>query len=103
MFRLAFQRLEYTFLDGSTLLDLIPLTRLHLLYVYSPLHAAAGQVVQTKEYTDWDWELVLDIINGPLQNARALAVALQTKFCKRLLSFLKPEKNSFCDLPWSLV
>jgi len=60
-------------------------------------------VVQTKEYTDWDWELVLDIINGPLQNARALAVALQTKFCKRLLSFLKPEKNSFCDLPWSLV
>lgn len=56
-----------------------------------------------KEYKQWDFEVCLSLLSGPLSSQAALASTLsKTKFIKRLLSFLKPSKNFFSDLPWSM-
>ena len=60
-------------------------------------------MVNTKEFREWDWGVCYDILTGPLLNAHGLSVALTTKFCKRLLSFLNPDKAHFSALPWTLV
>lgn len=61
-----------------------------------------SMVLQTKEYKEWDWEVVSDLLSGSLLSAHGLAVAMSTKFIKRLLSFLRPEKKMFSELNWNL-
>jgi hypothetical protein len=58
-------------------------------------------VLSTKDWREWDWDLVLELLEGPLTTSQSLIVALKTKLIKRLLSFLKPYKHSFVDLPWT--
>jgi hypothetical protein len=61
-------------------------------------------VVVTKDYKQWDWYAVLKVIEGPLSSGGGnnLKEALKTKFVKRLLSFLRPEKKMFADLDWTM-
>jgi Rapamycin-insensitive companion of mTOR, N-term/Rapamycin-insensitive companion of mTOR, domain 5/Rapamycin-insensitive companion of mTOR RasGEF_N domain/Rapamycin-insensitive companion of mTOR, middle domain len=60
----------------------------------------ASGVVVGKDYLAWDFELCLRLLEGPLRTPHGLSIALNTKFIKRLLSFLRPEKKTFCNLEW---
>lgn len=47
-------------------------------------------------YTKWNWNLINNLIEGPLTNARLLEEALKTtKFVKRLIGFYRPFKWRF--------
>ncbi len=61
-------------------------------------------VVVTKDSKQWDWYAVLKVIEGPLAagSGANLREALKTKFIKRILSFLRPEKKMFADLDWTM-
>lgn len=59
-----------------------------------------SQVLATKEYKNWDFNLCLTLLRGPLTTQNGLVLTLKTKFIKRLLSFMKPSKNFFADLTW---
>lgn len=53
------------------------------------------QVLATKEYTKWDWDLIEETLEGPLRNPVHFTTATQrTTFIKRILSFLKPKDKS---------
>lgn len=57
------------------------------------------RVLLTKEYSKWDWNLVIQIMQGPLRNAKMFDdVVKTTKFYKRLLSFYRPFKYRFSAL-----
>ena len=55
------------------------------------------QVVSSANYLKWKWELINDIIEGPLQNPKRLEEAKSTKFLKRLVGFYRPFKYRFSD------
>lgn len=56
-------------------------------------------VLNTVNYTKWNWPLILSIIEGPLLNAKRLDEAMKaTKFIHRLLGFYRPFKWRFSDV-----
>lgn len=56
-------------------------------------------VLATKLYRQWNWDAVVELIQGPLRNPRRLDEAIRTsKFMKRLLSFYRPFKYRFANL-----
>jgi hypothetical protein len=55
-------------------------------------------LVPSKEYDKWKWDLVHELLEGPMRNPTLLQLALKTKWYKRLLSFLKPQKHLFSKL-----
>jgi len=59
------------------------------------------QVLVTKDITKWNWELIFELLEGPLNNPQHLANALKTKFIKRMLSFLRPNKKLFSTMAWT--
>eukprot|EP00743_Colponemidia_sp_Colp-15_P007761 GILK01008403.1.p1 GENE.GILK01008403.1~~GILK01008403.1.p1 ORF type:complete len:1354 (+),score=260.34 GILK01008403.1:95-4156(+) len=58
-------------------------------------------VLVTKDHTKWDWDIIADIIEGPLTNPLRLGDALKTKFVKRVLGFYTPSKRAFTELDWA--
>jgi len=60
------------------------------------------QVTQSKNFEEWNMELVWKVLNGPLWNTANLQVALhKTKFLRRLVQYLRPSKQNFSILAWT--
>ncbi|KAI7866417.1 Rapamycin-insensitive companion of mTOR, N-term-domain-containing protein [Spinellus fusiger] len=58
-----------------------------------------SQVLNTKDYTKWNWESIIELLQGPLLNPRRLDEAMRGKtFIRRLLTFYRPSKHQFSDL-----
>ena len=57
-------------------------------------------VLGSVNYQKWDWDLIQDLIDGPMVNPARLTEAMRNvKFAHRLLSFLRPFKFRFADAP----
>ncbi|USW55166.1 Putative HR1 rho-binding domain, rapamycin-insensitive companion of mTOR domain, Pianissimo family [Septoria linicola] len=55
-------------------------------------------VLNTINYLKWDWNIILELVDGPLTNPRLLYEALEkSKFVHRLLKFLRPFQFRFSD------
>ncbi|KAI1315132.1 hypothetical protein EDD11_001279 [Mortierella claussenii] len=60
------------------------------------------QVLTTKDVSKWRWNLILEIIQGPMLNPRRLDEAIRgTKFSKRLLAFYRPLNHRYSSQPAS--
>ncbi|KAL8924438.1 MAG: hypothetical protein Q9208_004046 [Pyrenodesmia sp. 3 TL-2023] len=58
------------------------------------------QVLNHVKHFKWNWDLIEDLVEGPLKNPKRLNEAITgTKFLKRLLSFYRPFKYRFSDIP----
>jgi len=56
------------------------------------------QVLNSVNYTKWDWPVIQELIEGPMVNPKRLMEAMVTsKFVHRLLGFLRPFKYRFSD------
>ncbi|MCJ1306659.1 hypothetical protein MMC25_000302 [Agyrium rufum] len=56
------------------------------------------QVTNTVNYLKWRWDIIADIIEGPLLNPKRLEDATKgTKFLKRLMGFYRPFKYRFSN------
>lgn len=57
------------------------------------------QVLTTVNYLNWKWDLIHDLVEGPLLNPKRLEEAIKaTKFLKRLIGFYGPFKYRFSDV-----
>lgn len=57
------------------------------------------QVLNTVNFVKWKWDLILNIIEGPLLNPKRLDEAMKaTKFVKRLVGFFRPFKYRFSEV-----
>lgn len=57
-------------------------------------------VLNSVNYQKWDWNLIQDLIEGPMVNPQRLSEAMEkTKFVHRLLGFLRPFKHRFSEAP----
>ncbi|KAF7298974.1 hypothetical protein MIND_00845600 [Mycena indigotica] len=64
------------------------------------------QVMLTKDHTVWKFELLQELIEGPLLNPKRLEEAIKvSRFIRRLLAFFHPfgSGTRFCDLPRTKV
>ncbi|KAJ6559137.1 Rapamycin-insensitive companion of mTOR, N-term-domain-containing protein [Mycena vulgaris] len=64
------------------------------------------QVMLTKDYTVWKFDILQELIEGPLLNPKRLEEAIKvSRFIRRLLSFFHPfgSGTKFCDLPRNKV
>lgn len=61
-----------------------------------------SNVLLTKDVSKWDWDhSIRTLLWGPLKNpAKLLEILTKTKFVKRLVSFLKPKKKLFSEIPY---
>jgi large subunit ribosomal protein L17e len=60
----------------------------------------------TKDHTVWKFDLLQELIEGPLLNPKRLEEAIKvSRFIRRLLSFFHPFGSGmkFCDLPRTKV
>ena len=56
------------------------------------------QVLTTANYLKWKWDLINDLIDGPLLNPKRLEESIKGgKFMKRLIGFYRPFKYKFSD------
>ena len=56
------------------------------------------QVLTTANYLKWKWDLIIDLINGPLLNPKRLEESIKgSKFMKRLIGFYRPFKYKFSE------
>ena len=56
------------------------------------------QVLTTANYLKWKWDLINDLIEGPLLNSKRLEESIKaSKFMKRLIGFFRPFKYKFSD------
>ena len=57
------------------------------------------QVLTTANYLKWRWDLINDLIDGPLTNSKRLEESIKaSKFMKRLVGFYRPFKYRFCEI-----
>lgn len=56
-------------------------------------------VLNSSNYSKWDWEIIMKIIDGPLQSGKRLEEAIKaSKFMKRIMSFYRPFKYKFAEI-----
>lgn len=56
-------------------------------------------VLTSSNYSKWNWEIILKLIEGPLTNGKRLEEAMKaSKFIKRIMAFYRPFKFRFADL-----
>ncbi|KAM3580575.1 hypothetical protein VKS41_007236 [Umbelopsis sp. WA50703] len=57
------------------------------------------QILNTKDNTKWNWDTILELLQGPLRHPRRLEEAMRSnKFIKRLLAFYRPFSHRFSDV-----
>ncbi|KAF4988408.1 hypothetical protein FGRMN_9791 [Fusarium graminum] len=58
-----------------------------------------SNVLNSSNYTKWNWETIIKIIDGPLQSGKRLEEAIKaSKFMKRIISFYRPFKYRFAQV-----
>ncbi|KAF9221011.1 hypothetical protein BS17DRAFT_786363, partial [Gyrodon lividus] len=58
------------------------------------------QVMLTKDNTKWNFDMLQELIEGPLLNPKRLEEAIKvSRFMRRLMSFFHPFTHRFSDLP----
>ncbi|CCH60313.1 hypothetical protein TBLA_0C05170 [Henningerozyma blattae CBS 6284] len=58
-----------------------------------------SKVLQTKDYSLWNWNVIQELLEGPLTNAHLLEeVVKSTKFIRRLLVFYRPLRLRFSSV-----
>ncbi|KOS21189.1 Protein ste16 [Escovopsis weberi] len=56
-------------------------------------------VLNSSNYSKWNWENILKVIDGPLQIGKRLEEAIKaSKFMKRIMSFYRPFKYKFSSI-----
>lgn len=54
----------------------------------------------TKDNTKWNFDMLQELIDGPLLNPKRLEEAIKvSRFMRRLMSFFHPFSHRFSDLP----
>ncbi|KAK9242722.1 Rapamycin-insensitive companion of mTOR, N-term-domain-containing protein [Lipomyces tetrasporus] len=72
---------------------------LHLDDTYFRSLLLETNVLSTKNYTKWNWDTLIELMQGPLLNPKRLDEAIRaTKFMKRLMSFYRPFKYRFSEI-----
>ena len=57
------------------------------------------QIMLTKDHNKWNFETLLDLIEGPLLNPKRMEEAVKlARFMKRLMSFFHPFSHRFSDI-----
>ena len=54
------------------------------------------QILLGRDHTKWNYDIIMDFIEGPLLNPKRLDEAIKaTKFLRRLFQFFHPYNNRF--------
>ncbi|EQL00834.1 cytosolic regulator Pianissimo [Ophiocordyceps sinensis CO18] len=57
------------------------------------------QVLNRSNYIKWNWDVIIKVIDGPLQIGKRLEEAIKaSKFMKRIMSFYRPFKYKFAEI-----
>ncbi|TDH70536.1 uncharacterized protein CCR75_005144 [Bremia lactucae] len=62
-----------------------------------------SRVLMDKNYKNWNWDIISEMLEGPLTNPQRLSEAMKTKFFKRLSGFFRCDqgnKGYFSNLYW---
>jgi rapamycin-insensitive companion of mTOR len=56
--------------------------------------------MMAKDHTKWNYDALLDVIEGPLLNPKRMEEVIKvSRFMKRVMSFFHPLNRRFAELP----
>jgi len=58
----------------------------------------AAQVMQTKDFTKWNYEALQDVVDGLTYNQKRLEEVIKARFIRRLMAFFSPFSHRFSDI-----
>ncbi|KAH6586295.1 hypothetical protein BASA50_000759 [Batrachochytrium salamandrivorans] len=59
-----------------------------------------SEVIGMKDCSKWNWDVIEDIVSGPLLNPKRFDdLTRNSKFAARLIAYYRPSSRQFCDLP----
>lgn len=61
----------------------------------------ATKVQTEKNWEKWNWDVILELLEGNLITQTRLEALYKNKFTKRMIKFYLPEKQAFIKLPWT--
>jgi len=61
-------------------------------------HDGVVQVIQTKDFTKWNYEALQDVVDGPMYNQKRLEEVIKARFIRRLMAFFSPFSHRFSDI-----
>ncbi|KXN88287.1 Protein ste16 [Leucoagaricus sp. SymC.cos] len=56
------------------------------------------QVMQTKDFTKWNYEALQDVVDGLMYNQKRLEEVIKARFIRRLMAFYLPFSHRFSDI-----
>ncbi|CAH1758092.1 9203_t:CDS:10 [Entrophospora sp. SA101] len=57
-----------------------------------------SQILASKDFTKWNLEIAMELLQGPLLNPKRLEEVIRIKFIKQLISFFRPNKRRFSEV-----
>ena len=61
-------------------------------------HDRVVQVMQTKDFTKWNYEALQDVVDGLMYNQKRLEEIIKAWFIRRLMAFFSPFSHWFSDI-----
>jgi len=61
-------------------------------------HDNPVQVMQTKDFTKWNYEALQDVVDGLMYNQKRLEEVIKARFIRRLMTFFSPFSHRFSDI-----
>ena len=61
-------------------------------------HDRVVQVMQTKDFTKWNYEALQDVVDGLMYNQKRLEEVIKARFIRRLMAFFSPFSHRFSDI-----
>lgn len=61
----------------------------------------ATKVQTEKNWEKWNWDVILELLEGNLITVPRLETLYRNKFTKRMIKFYLPEKQAFIKLAWT--
>lgn len=57
-----------------------------------------SKVLQVKDFSRWNWNVIQELLEGPLTNSRLMEELGKTKFIRKLLVFYRPLRQRFSNV-----
>ncbi len=88
-------------MDDKTFQSCVLETQVGLYAIYVPCCLYFyEQVMVTRDYTKWNFDVLQELIEGPLLNPKRMEEAIRAaKFIRRLMSFFHPFSHRFSEIP----
>ena len=78
---------DYDYYMIILIIDIV-IAAIDVLVLLVTIELLLRKVIVSKDYTRWNWDIISDLVDGPLNNTNHFESAVKSKFVKRILWYV---------------